>query len=130
VPWRLTVRIGPQVERRRFTVLQDALDALEARARELARDAPLGAVDVKFKRFDPIAQVAARLELAGPERLIPRVRAGLDVRGDGSTEAYLGRITREVVKQDNGESAYQALRRALSDGRASGLGDGDGEAEA
>jgi hypothetical protein len=114
VSWRLTVRIGPQVERLRFPALGDALDALEARALELARDAPLRAVDVKFKRFDPIAQVAARLELAGPERLIPRVRAGLDVRGDGSTEAYLGRITREVVEQHNGESSYQALRRALS----------------
>ncbi len=112
------------MERLRFDALQDALDALEARARELARDAPLDAVDVRFKRFDPIAQVAARLELAGPQRLIPRVRAGLDVRGDGSTEAYLGRITREVVKQDNGESAYRALRRALGDGRPSGLRDG------
>jgi hypothetical protein len=111
------------VERLRFNALQDALDALEARARELARDAPLDTVDVKFKRFDPVAQVAARLELAGPERLIPRVRAGLDVRGDGSTEAYLGRITREVVKQANGESAYRALRRALSDGRPRGLRD-------
>jgi hypothetical protein len=130
VSWRLTVRIGPQVERLRFAALQDALDALEARARELARDAPLKAVDVRFKRFDPIAQVAARLELAGPERLIPRVRAGLDVRGDGSTEAYLGRITREVVTQENGESAYQALRRALSDGRPSSLGNGDGGGEA
>jgi hypothetical protein len=109
------------VERLRFNALQDALDALEARARELARDAPLDAVDVKFKRFDPVVQVAARLELAGPERLIPRVRAGLDVRGDGSTEAYLGRITREVVKQDNGESAYRALRRALNAGRPRGL---------
>jgi hypothetical protein len=116
------------VERRRFNALEDALDALEARARELARDAPLHAVDVKFKRFDPIAQVAARLELAGPERLIPRVRAGLDLRGDGSTEAYLGRITREVVEQRNGENAFRALRRALGDGRPSGLRDGDGEA--
>jgi hypothetical protein len=124
------VRIGPQVERLRFSALQDALDALEARARELARDAPLEAVDVKFKRFDPIAQVAARLELAGPQRLIPRVRAGLDVRGDGSTEAYLGRITREVIEQRNGESAFRALRRALTDGRPGALRDNDGQAEA
>jgi hypothetical protein len=102
-----------------------ALDALEARACELARDAPLHAVDVKFKRFDPIAQVAARLELAGPERLMPRVRAGLDVRGDGSTEAYLGRIKREVVQQRNGETADRALRRALGEGGASGLPDGE-----
>jgi len=109
------VRAGPQVQRRRFAALEEALDALEARARELARDAPRDAFDAKFKRFEPIQQVAARVELAGPERLIPSVRAGLDVRGDGSTEAYVGRIKREVVEQRKGENAYRALRRALSE---------------
>jgi hypothetical protein len=103
------------VQRRRFDALDDALEALEARARELARDAPRDAVDVKFKRFDPIQQVAARVELAGPERLMPSVRAGLDVRGDGSTEAYVGRIKRQVVEQRKGENAYRALRRALNE---------------
>jgi hypothetical protein len=108
--------VGPRVQKRRFDALDDALEALEARARELVRDAPLRTVDAKFKRFEPIQQVAARIELAGPERLIPRVRAGLDVRGDGSTEAYLGRVTREVVHQQDGETAYRALRRALNEG--------------
>jgi hypothetical protein len=115
------VRAGPRVERRRFAALEEALDALEVRARELALEAPreTGSLDVKFKRFDPIQQVAARVELAGPERLIPSVRAGLDVRGDGSTEAYMGRITREVVEQRNGETAYRALCRALGEQQAS-----------
>jgi hypothetical protein len=114
VPWKLTVRAGPRVERSRFDKLQDALDAAEARARELARTAPRESVDVKFRQFDPIQQVAARIELAGPERVIPTVRAGVDVRGDGSTEAYLGRLRREVVEQRKGETAYRALRRALA----------------
>jgi hypothetical protein len=113
VSWKLTVRVGPRVERSRFDQLDDALDAAERRAREVARTTPRDPVDVKFKRFDPIQQVAARIEVAGPERLIPKVRAGVDVRGDGSTEAYLGRVKREVVKQRKGETAYRALRRAL-----------------
>lgn len=109
------MRAGPKVQRTRFDALEGALDALEHRARELSESAPRDAVDVRFKRFEPIEQVVARIELAGPERLLPSVRAGVDVRGDGSTEAYLGRVRREVIDQRRGETALRALRRALSD---------------
>jgi hypothetical protein len=113
VPWKLTVRSGPRVQRSRFDDLDEALGALEERARELADGAPREALDLRYKRFDPVQQVAARVELAGPERLIPSTWAGVDVRGDGSIEAYIGRVKREVVRQRKGESAYKALRRAL-----------------
>jgi hypothetical protein len=115
VTWKLTVRIGPKVERSRYDDLRAALDAAEARAREIAGELPKRAIDTKIKRFEPIQQVAARLELAGPERLVPSVRAGLDVRGDGSTEAFLGRVKREAVEQRKGENAYKALRRAVAE---------------
>jgi hypothetical protein len=114
VPWKLTVRNGPRVERTRLPELEQALDALERRAKALAREVPHKPIDVKIQRFEPSAQVSARLELAGPERFVPSVRAGVDVRGDGSTEAYLGRVRREVVEQRKGESPYRALRRVLS----------------
>jgi hypothetical protein len=114
VPWKLTVRAGPRVERSRFDELTDALDAAEQRARELASEAPREVVDVKVRRFEPIQQVVARIEVAGPQRLLPSARGGVDVRGDGSTEAYVGGIRREVVKQRKGETPYRALRRALA----------------
>ncbi len=113
--WKLTVRIGSKVERSRYDKLSAALDAAEARARVIAGEVPKRAIDTKIKRFDPIQQVAARLELAGPERLVASVRAGLDVRGDGSTEAYFGRVKREAIKHGKGENAYQALRRATAE---------------
>ncbi|HWF73709.1 MAG TPA: hypothetical protein VG186_10225 [Solirubrobacteraceae bacterium] len=114
--WKLVVRAGPKVERSRYDRLEDALDVLEERARALAGDAPGASVDVKFRRFGPEEQVIARLELSGPERIVPKVRAGVDVHGDGSAEAYLGRVTREVVKPRRGDSTYRALRRALTAG--------------
>jgi len=114
VAWKLTVRSGSKVEHDRFAELGDALDAIEARGRNLAGEAPRSAVDFKIKRFDPVQQVAARIELAGPQRLMPSVRAGVDIRGDGSAEAYLGRVRRTLIEQRRGESAYAALRRAIS----------------
>jgi uncharacterized protein (UPF0335 family) len=115
VAWKLTVRTGPRVERSSYDRLEDALDALEKRARELADDASGQPVDVKFRRFEPAEQVVGRIELAGPQRLVPKVRAGVDVHGDGSTEAYLGRVTRDVVTPRKGDTTYRALRRALRD---------------
>ena len=114
MPWRLTVRSGPRVERERFDELGTALAALERRTRELARTAPRGAVDAKIRQFEPTQQVVARLELAGPQTLLPRARAGVDVRGDGSIEAYVGRVRRAVIRQQEGEDAFAALRRTLS----------------
>ena len=110
----MTVRVGPRIEHLRFEELDGALDAAQRRGEELARDAPHEPVDAKLKRFEPVQQVAARIELAGPERLVPSVRAGVDVRGDGSSEAYLGHIRRRLIDRREDESAWAALRRALA----------------
>jgi hypothetical protein len=115
VTWRVTVRAEHRVTRSRFDDLSLALDALERRGRELAAAAPGRTVDVKLKQFAPAEQVTARLELAGPERLMPSVRAGVDVRGDGSTEAFRGAIRRARLDQPAGEDAFGVLRRSLAD---------------
>jgi hypothetical protein len=113
VRWKLIVRAGPRVQRSSYEDVDRALEALQARGRELADTAPGGAVDAKFKRFAAAERVVARLELAGPERFVPSVRAGIDVRGDGSMKAYRGRIRRQVIEVRKGESAFAALRRAV-----------------
>jgi hypothetical protein len=116
VAWKLTVRSGPRVTHESYGDLDAALDALEAKADELAGSASGRSLDVKVRQFEPADQVSARIELAGPERLLPSVRGGVDVRGDASVQAYLGRVRREAVKPRRGESPVAALRRALSQG--------------
>ncbi len=111
--WTLTVRCGPRVKRSRHEQLDAALTELEARGRELSDAAPRRTV-TRTRRFEPAEQVYARLELAGPQRLVASVRTGVDVRGDGTAEAYRGRIRRELIAAEPGESAYAALRRSLA----------------
>ena len=104
--YRVTVRRGPKVERSTEPSLEEALDALHRHARAAP---PRVAVDFISRRYEPGDLVAARIELKGGG-----VRAGLDVRGDGSMVAWTGRMRRSVVEPRPGESAYAALRRALT----------------
>ncbi len=107
--WSLTIRNGPRVERARFETLSGALDALQTRLDELAPQARRESIDVLRHRYDAARQVAVRAEIAGPGRR----RGGIDLRGDGSTEAYTGRWRRSLVALQPDESAIDGLRRAL-----------------
>ena len=111
--FRLTIREGPRVRRTRFATLPEALDELEARLRPVSERVDMPAIDLRVRRFEPVVRVAARADVSGPGRLLPRIRAGADVRGDGSVEAWTGSVRRRLVEQQAGESPYDALRRVL-----------------
>lgn len=113
VGYAVTVRVGPKVTRERCATLADAIDVLERRLGALGDEVLLRPRRAFKREFAPLAQVAARGELKGPSRLSPTVRAGADVRGDGSIEAYRGSVRRELISQETGESPFDALRRAL-----------------
>jgi hypothetical protein len=109
--YRVKIRNGPKVENERFDDLDAALAEIESRGRELARDSRTDAIGGQLiRRIEPVQQVTARLQLAGPKRL----RAGIDVRGDGSAEAWTGWLRRRIVEQEASESAYDALRRVAA----------------
>jgi hypothetical protein len=106
----VTIRLGGKVTRERYTDLRDALAAIEDNGSQLERSAKARTRGgTLIRRIEPVQQVVARLELSGPDRL----RAGVDVRGDGSSEAFTGRLRRRLVAQRRRESAYDALRREL-----------------
>jgi hypothetical protein len=105
--FRVVARVGPKVEKERYGSLDEALEALAARigngvARRDGRR-------VLGRDYDAVRQVAGRFELKGPGG----VRGGIDVRGDGSAEAYTGWVRKKVVEPERNENAVQALGRAL-----------------
>jgi hypothetical protein len=106
--YKLTVRRRGGAARERFASLSEALAALEAHLDELTPDERRGRERALSRELAPVEQVALRGEVAGPG-----VRGGVDVRGDGSAEAFTGRWRRAVVERETGETAYDALRRAL-----------------
>jgi hypothetical protein len=108
--WKLTIRNGSQVERERHDDPDDAFTALEAALRPLAASTRRSTEKVFRREIEPVQQVVARGGLAGPRG----ARGGIDVRCDGSTEAWTGRSwRRELVAQEPGEDAFAALRRVL-----------------
>ena len=110
-PYTVTVRARARSRKKRCAGLDEALRTIELEGSELAAEADGRASGgTLMRRLEPVQIVVARLELTGPGRL----RAGVDVRGDGSSEAFTGRVRRQLVEQRPGESASDALRRALS----------------
>ena len=96
--------------RRTYDTADEAFAELELNARAIANTDRRDAIKVAKRTYDPVVQVQARLELRGPGRWT----GGVDIRGDGSTEAYTGRLRRQLLEPARGESAYAALRRALA----------------
>ena len=110
--YTLTARIRGKVEHERFDDLSAALTALERRGHALQGRADADVVGGSLmRRFQPEDQVTARLELSGPGRM----RVGVDVRGDGSAVPFTGKLIRKPLERAAGESAYDALRRSVSE---------------
>lgn len=104
----VAIRRGPKVVKSRHPELAGALRALE----EQLRVVPQTATAQVFRReYAPVLQVVARGELRGPGR----ARGGVDVRGDGSAEAWTGRISKQVIEAGPGETPYAALGRVLAE---------------
>ena len=97
--YRVTVRRGSKVKHQRTETLDEAIAALEHHASRAPR---LGHEEFVNRRFEPHQLISVRVELKASG-----IRAGVDVRGDGSMVAT-------EIEPRSGESASAALRRTLS----------------
>lgn len=104
------MRVNQQVTKRTYPTLTEAMDALETECRAISSSSRRQEIKVARRTYDPVRQVQARAELRGPGR----AAGGIDVRGDGSVEAFTGRLRRRVIDHLDGETVYAALRKALS----------------
>jgi hypothetical protein len=111
--FRLTVREGPRVTREGHATLDEALTSLAAHVTDLTGRLRRPQIDIKTRQFAPSQQVAARIEVAERGRVGSRALGGVDVKGDGSAEAYTGRVRREAVTPRGRETPAQSLRRVL-----------------
>ena len=109
--WKLTERRGPKVSRADFDRLDDAVIELRRRAMEVRAAGPLQARSM-LRDFEPGDQVAARLEITG-KGWLRAPTAGVDVRGDGTFVPFTGGMRREEIDTDGGDSAFDAVRKAL-----------------
>jgi hypothetical protein len=110
--YKLTVRTGPRVDRESFEDLDEAIAALEERAKEIRSQGPLPQRSL-VRDFDPGDQVAGRVELSTSGLLRRGLDAGVDVMGDGRYVPFRGGFAREPI--DHGEgSPFRAVRKVFA----------------
>src|SRR3954470_23630315 len=107
--YRLTTRVRGKVEHERFDNVDAAFAALERSGHRLQGRADADSVGGSMmRRYEPEQQVTARLEVSGRG-----VHGGVDIRGDGTAVPFSGRFLRREIEREQGENAYDALRRSL-----------------
>jgi hypothetical protein len=109
--YRLTIRHGSSVRKEVFESLDEALEAMEERSRDVRREGPLPQVSA-VRDFEPGQRVHARLELSTGRFLRGR-EAGVDVMGDGTLVPYVGLVRKRRLELSDGGSAFDAVREAL-----------------
>jgi hypothetical protein len=112
VSWKVTVRHGSSVRRKSFEDLDEALEEVDERIREVQLEGGLKEISA-LRKFTPAQRVHARIEVSGPG-FLRGPEAGVDVMGDGAIVPYRGAIRKQRLEATGRESAVRALREALS----------------
>lgn len=111
--YTLKVREGSSVKRSRHETADELFDAVSRLSEELSDRADRQPVKSMFRDYEAIELVHGRVEVSIATGRFKHRRGGIDVRRDGSIEAFVGRTNRTVVEPTPGETVPQALRREL-----------------
>lgn len=115
--FKLIVRDGPRTSRFEIDDPDELFRRVERYVGEIASGASGRTVRAVIRDFEPIEQVIGRIEVGRRRaRGFGREWAGIDVRGDGSTEAWAGKASRRLLEPAPGESAVGTLRRHVVGG--------------
>lgn len=109
----LKLREGPKVTRLRCATIDELFEQVERQSEEMSDRADGEAVSSMFRDYEAIELVHGRIEVTIADGPFKHRRGGIDVRRDGSIEAFVGRANRTVVEPTPGETIPQALRREL-----------------
>lgn len=109
----LKLREGPTVGRERCATERELFDRVEVLASEMSDRADRTPVKSMFRDYEAIELVHGRIEVSIGSGPFKHRRGGIDVRRDGSIEAFVGRTNRTVVEPTPGETIPQALRREM-----------------
>ena len=117
--YELTIRIGAEVKHLQAETLDQALELLKKQLGPLTTQSSRKPVGLGYRTYEPAQQVAARGELRINKKRFRSTYAGVDVRGDGSSEAWIGHFGRKLIDQEAGESSFDALSRRVKTVEAS-----------
>ncbi|MFL5872430.1 MAG: hypothetical protein ACJ75T_03010 [Solirubrobacterales bacterium] len=109
--WKLTVRLGSDVDHQSYDDLGEAVAAMRERALAIRSEGPVRPVQ-SLRDFEPSAQVHARLQLSSGGFLRKSV-AGVDVRGDGTFVPFKGGVTREELDPTDHDTPFDLVRETL-----------------
>jgi hypothetical protein len=109
--WKVTVRHGPKVSRRRVETLEQAVQAAREAVDEVRREGGLPKLSA-FRDYEPGQRVHGRIEISGPG-LLRGKEAGIDVMGDGTVVPYTGAIRKRELGADSLDDAFERLRETL-----------------
>jgi hypothetical protein len=114
--YELKIRVTGKVANFECASEDELFELVRSELADQIRDtAGLGAVSA-IRNYEAIEVVHARIEATIAHGVFKKRRGGIDVRRDGSAEAWLGRVTRTLIEPRPGEDLPAALRRELDSG--------------